>query len=198
MAFGFSLNPQDAPLAADKRHRSQKSSHFLVCHPSAAVGLRPSRQASSCSRVSVAPCHGGEAARPVESRPQRTVDQSAVSPSPARGGARSRAGHPPPDLQGQVLVGLPLVQVQALQGLQLDEGLRARAEGPVGCSADGEQRVDLHRRDDVLILTQPSYSCLWASRKKWYASAPRHAWSTMRSSDEVASSSSSPASADVA
>lgn len=58
------------------------------------------------------------------------------------------------DLQGQVLVKLPLLRVQTLQGLQLDEGLRTRAEGPVGCRADGEQRVDLHGWDDVLVLTQ--------------------------------------------
>lgn len=58
------------------------------------------------------------------------------------------------DLQGQVLVQLTLFGFQALQGLQLDEGLRACAEGPVGWGANGKQRVDLHWRYDVLILAE--------------------------------------------
>lgn len=41
------------------------------------------------------------------------------------------------DLQGQVLVLLPLRGAQALQGLQLDEGLRALSEAPVGRAANG-------------------------------------------------------------
>lgn len=58
------------------------------------------------------------------------------------------------DLQGQVLVELPLRPVQTLQGLQLDEGLRAGAERPADCGAEGQQGVDLHHGDDVLVLSQ--------------------------------------------
>lgn len=58
------------------------------------------------------------------------------------------------DLQGQVLVELLLPSVQTLQGLQLDEGLRTRAERPVDCGAQGQQGVDLHYGDDVLILSK--------------------------------------------
>lgn len=61
---------------------------------------------------------------------------------------------PGEDLQGQILVELLLSRVQTLQGLQLDEGLRACAESPVHCGAEGEQGVDLHHGDDVLVLTQ--------------------------------------------
>lgn len=58
------------------------------------------------------------------------------------------------DLQGQVLVELPLPSIQTLQGLQLDEGLRTRAERPVDRGTEGQQGVDLHHGDDVLVLSQ--------------------------------------------
>lgn len=61
---------------------------------------------------------------------------------------------PGEDLQGQILIELLLSRVQTLQGLQLDEGLRACAESPVHCGTEGEQGVDLHHGDDVLVLTQ--------------------------------------------